>query len=303
MDLKSFEQEFRYLLICLAECRIDLKTWKDWWAVHSAEAKKIISPGDFSRLNCAPCSYGLDTYMVKCQQGAERYLTKMKISFHHSDIYTKGANEEYRLYHENLERKHRTVQEEIQKRYEQRERERKELIDYKIPAHDMNKSDLRILSIHANDLEIIKLLIQWTEFLAGERYAEALSMFQHYNDALNWTPELLESAVYGYGCPGYTREEAEKQFGASDFKITSLLQNSDRNKIITNIDINRYEFEVTKEKAGMWGLSDIDYENILGDIHYDVPLNGEASDLTAIFFLKKLNEQSMTLSFFDLHVM
>ena len=39
-------------------------------------------------------------------------------------------------------------------------------------------------------------------------------------------------------------------------------------------------------------------------IHYDnVPLNGEMSDLTARFFVRKINDDEITLAFIDLHVM
>lgn len=43
---------------------------------------------------------------------------------------------------------------------------------------------------------------------------------------------------------------------------------------------------------------------IVGDVLYDgVPLNGWNSDLTAIFYLKKVDKNYMTLCFQDLHVM
>ena len=35
----------------------------------------------------------------------------------------------------------------------------------------------------------------------------------------------------------------------------------------------------------------------------NVPLNGNMSDLTAIFFVRKVDEDNLTLSFIDLHVM
>ncbi len=55
---------------------------------------------------------------------------------------------------------------------------------------------------------------------------------------LHWTPELLEFAVYTYGCPSYTREEAEEKFGFSDYKVTSILENPNKDKIIDSIDIS-----------------------------------------------------------------
>jgi len=298
----GFEIEFRDRLICLAECRIDLSTWQDWWAVHSAEVKKIISPGDFSRLNCAHSLYGPNTFMSKCQDGAERYLTKMEIAFQHSDIYAKGADEEYRLYHERLAQKHRAAQAEKQKQDNQRQRSLEELLNHKVSINDLRQLGIRTLPTGAKDSEIMKLLIEWTEFLANSEYTEAFEMFQSYNHEVEWTPELLESAVYGYGCPGYSKEEAEKQFGSSDYRVTSLWNNSNRDNILRKIAINYYK--LTEEQAKLRCLTGMDYENIIGDIHYEgVPLNGEESDLTARFFIKRVGKETISLCFYDLHVM
>lgn len=287
----SFESELRDKLVCLAECRIDLTAWNGWWSIHSTEAKEIVSSSDFLYLNCVPSSYGPSSTMVKCQKGAERYLIKKKIPFQHSDIYLKGADEEQRLYRERLEQQRKAQQEEKQMRYKQRAYERKELIDYKIPYDNMKKSGLRTLPISANDVEIIKLLMEWTEFLAQEKYKEALEMFLlDENNELDWTPELLESAVYTYGCPGYTREEAEKEFGSADYIVTSILDNPDKAKIIADIDIS--------SDYGWMGKDDI------AVIHYDnVPLNGKMSDLTARFFVRKIDDNNLTLAFIDLHVL
>lgn len=150
---------------------------------------------------------------------------------------------------------------------------------------------MRTLPITASKEEIRRLVIAWNELLAQEKYKEALEMFLLAEDnELDWTPELLESAVYTYGCPGYTREEAEKAFGSSDYKVTSILENPDREKMIDSIDISSdYEW---------MGKNDI------AVIHYDhVPLNGKMSDLTARFFVRKVDDDKITLAFIDLHVM
>ena len=77
---------------------------------------------------------------------------------------------------------------------------------------------MKTLPITASKEEIRELVIEWNELLAQEKYKEAFEMFPAENNELDWTPELLESAVYTYGCPGYTREEAEREFGSSDYK-------------------------------------------------------------------------------------
>lgn len=288
MDL---QWEFQNQLICLAECRIDLTTWTKWWTAHSAEVKKMIGSGDFVFLNCVPSSLGPNNYMLKCQNGAERYLKKNQIPFEHSDLYEKAAEREFQMHWDKIDQERRLEQEKEQKLYRKKAQERKVLLDYRIPDTNMEKSGLRTLLLPVNDLEIIKLLIEWTELLAQERYKEALEMFLvDKNDDLDWTPELLESAVYTYGCPGYTREEAERKFGFADYKVTSLQDSPDKEKIITDIDISSDFGWMSKDDLAV--------------IHYEeVPLNGEMSDLTARFFVRRLNENRYTLAFIDLHVM
>lgn len=300
----SFELELRDKLLRLAECRMDLVEWKNWWATHSTQVKEIVSPGDFIRLQCASNSYGPDACMLNCQESAERYLTKIEVPFVHSDLYAKRAAEEQKRNLEDFERKRQAELEEKRRHSEQAARKSQALEGYQIPAARMEESGLRTLPMCADDLEIIKLLIEWTELMAAEKYEQALTMFQHYNQEVDWTPALLESAVYSYGCPGLSREEAERLFGSSDYKITSLLHAPDRAQILEYLDIDYDDYApFSEEKARRCGLTGTDYENILGMVHYDVPLNGEASDLTAIFYIKKLNEETMTLSFFNLHVM
>ena len=149
---------------------------------------------------------------------------------------------------------------------------------------------MKTLPITASKEEIRELVIEWNELLAQEKYREAFEMFPAENNELDWTPELLESAVYTYGCPGYTREEAEREFGSSDYKVTSILENPDKDKIIESIDIS--------SDYGWMGKNDI------AVIHYDhVPLNGVMSDLTARFFVRKVTDDKLTLVFIDLHVM
>ncbi|GCD12532.1 hypothetical protein [Clostridium tagluense] len=149
---------------------------------------------------------------------------------------------------------------------------------------------MRTLPIDVRDEEIKNLIIEWNELLAVEKYEEALSMFPSDNLEVEWTSDLLEQAVYGYGVIGYTREEIKEMFGSEDYKITSIFDNKEKDKIMNSIEVSRD-----------WNFKD---ENIIGMVHYDcVPLNGELSDLTARFHIMKIDENNITLKFLDLHVM
>ena len=115
---------------------------------------------------------------------------------------------------------------------------------------------MNTLPINAEDSALLTLLEEWTE--------------------------LLASAVYGYGCPGYTREEAARVFGRADYKVTSLRGSPCRERILRSVDICRFTPKTCPETLGMVR-------------YFNIPLNGEMSDLTGIFYLRKLSETSMTL--------
>ncbi|WP_160679751.1 hypothetical protein [Clostridium sp. C8-1-8] len=149
---------------------------------------------------------------------------------------------------------------------------------------------MRTLRTDVSDGEIRNMVIQWNELLANEKYEEALYMFLSDNSEVEWTPDLLEQAIYGYGVVGYTREEIKEMFGPEDYKITSIHDNKEKDKIINSIEVSR----------------DCNFKDkrIIGSVHYDcIPLNGQLSDLTARFYIKKMDDNNLTLEFLNLHVM
>ena len=172
---------------------------------------------------------------------------------------------------------------------------------------------MKTLPIDAKEEEIRTLVIEWNELLAQEKYAEAIDFILYDNTQERdgkiwiWTPGNLEASVFTYGMPWFSKEEIEKQYGAgsADYKVSSLLQ-LPKDELWDEIEISIQHFDetVSSEKARMWGISGLDYENIIGEVLYDgVPLNGERSDLTALFWIKKVGERDITLVFRDLHVM
>ncbi len=100
MQQDNLAEELRAVLLRLAAGQLTLTEWQAWWAEKAAAVKKLISPGDFSRLNRAPSIYGPNSFMEKCQVGAERYLQKMHITFFHSGVYARAAAEEQRVYNQ-----------------------------------------------------------------------------------------------------------------------------------------------------------------------------------------------------------
>jgi hypothetical protein len=77
------------------------------------------------------------------------------------------------------------------------------------------------------------------------------------------------------------------------YAITPLLGRPDADDIIRN--------KIRVDRRNLYGLDPARY---LGMVHYDdVPLNGERSDLTARFHIRRVGADRLTLEFLDIHVM
>lgn len=119
----------------------------------------------------------------------------------------------------------------------------------------------------------------------------------------------MEAAVFTYGLPWFTKEDMKREFGADcpvDYKVTSILNNPDKDRLLEDIEesIDLFDYDISAEMAKTWGITGLDYKNIIGEVLFDgVPLDGERSDLTALFWIIKVNEKNITLVFRDLHVM
>jgi hypothetical protein len=155
----------------------------------------------------------------------------------------------------------------------------------------------RTLPVNATDEEIKSLVVEWSELLAEKRYQEALAMFPFCNEEMEWTPNLLEKVINGYGVPADSDPETTRMllddWQVSCFEITTLVGRPDKEEII------RDSIEVDREH--LFGLTPGKY---LGMVHYnDVPLCGFRSDLTARFHIKKVGADRLTLEFLDIHVM
>lgn len=172
---------------------------------------------------------------------------------------------------------------------------------------------MKTIPISAGKEGIRNLVVEWLELLAKERYAQALELVLYDNtqtidgERWVWTPERLEAAVYTYGMPWFTKEDIKREYGADtpvDHKVT--LDAPDRDGLLEDIgeSVEFFGKAVTEEKARLWGIEGLDYPNIIGEVLFDgVPLDGERSDLTALFWIQKADEGNVTLVFRDLHVM
>ena len=172
---------------------------------------------------------------------------------------------------------------------------------------------MKTLPITADKSEIKNLVVEWLELLAKEKYSEALNLILYDNtqevDGVLWiwTPQKLEAAVFTYGMPWFTKDDIKRLYGVDskvDYKVTSILSNPNKNQLLERINIEIYDYDVSSEMAKTWAITKLDYKNIIGSVMCDcVFLDGELSDLTALFWIVKVSENNITLIFRDLHMM
>ena len=120
------------------------------------------------------------------------------------------------------------------------------------------------------DSTLLSLIARWVDLLAHQRYREALALLA---PSKHWTPELLETVISNYGfvepCPDGER-----------FVVTPISEATGDGP----------RAEVT------W------FDDHRGYVHYDLPLNGEWSDVTAEFDIVAEGD-GFTLALDDIHVM
>ena len=137
----------------------------------------------------------------------------------------------------------------------------------------------------APDGALKALVVEWSELLAVGKFADALAMFPNAGHP-DWTPDLLARTIAGYGLP-------EPHPNGNIYTVTPLQDRPDADEIIRE--------EITVDRENLYGLDPAHY---LGMIHYDdVPLNGQRSDLTARFNIRRVRADRLTLEFLDIHVM
>jgi hypothetical protein len=144
--------------------------------------------------------------------------------------------------------------------------------------------------VSVSDDDLRRAVARWSELLAEKRFAEALAMFGVWEDeyADEWTPELLETTIANYGC-------SEPDPEGRVFAVTSLYE-------LPGVNVDEYiARHIELDRQNLYGL---DASRYLGMIHFDgVPLNGDPSDLTARFNIRKVGEDRLTLEFVDILVM
>jgi hypothetical protein len=123
----------------------------------------------------------------------------------------------------------------------------------------------------ASDDDLVRFVDQWASLMESEDYAAAYEFTSH-DPYKKWTPALMQEVVKAYG------ESSPSQ------KVT--LQG-----IPTDITQRK---EVTRWPKNQYGA--------VGEIWYDLNINGMVSDLTATFTIIE-SESGLRIELNDIHVM
>lgn len=140
------------------------------------------------------------------------------------------------------------------------------------------------LPINATPQIILEAVEQWIALLVKEDYQAAYE-FTEQDEKNEWTHELIKAVICGYGLP-------EPHPNGKIYKITAINKAKlvDRNKRYQDVNYFEQPLDYTEKKA-----------QIIGNVIYDLPLNGEWSDLSATFYILK-KEEYITLELDEIHV-
>jgi hypothetical protein len=134
--------------------------------------------------------------------------------------------------------------------------------------------------------EDIEAAVQtWLDLLAEDMYDDAYAFTLH-DPYYQWTPYLLEQVINGYGLP------FEEDSKLSKCKVTSWVTAED-NGSKHNKDIEWYDIPTLHPSSS---------HMIIGEVFYDLPIDGIWSDLTAIFQILQIDDY-VTLELNDIQML
>jgi hypothetical protein len=130
---------------------------------------------------------------------------------------------------------------------------------------------MRPLSTTPTDQDLIAYVDHWASLLEKEAYSEAYQWTDH-DPAMGWTPDLIRKVIKSYG------EASPAQRATVEGKPTDITQR----KKVTRWPENRLKG--------------------VGEVWYDLNIDGFASDLTATFWVVS-TQGGLLLRLNDIHVM
>src|SRR5688500_82863 len=130
---------------------------------------------------------------------------------------------------------------------------------------------MKQLPANSSDRDLIAFIDQWVLLLEKESYLEAFQFTDHDPD-MGWTPDLIRSVIKAYG------NASPAQRVTLEGKPTDITQ---------------------RKEVSRWPQNRL---KGVGEVWYDLNIDGFASDLTASFWIVSI-ENGIVLRLNDIHVM
>jgi hypothetical protein len=127
------------------------------------------------------------------------------------------------------------------------------------------------LPANATDEEILDVVRKWASALARQDYEAAFAMTTH-DPYYRWTPDLIKAVIQGYGLP-------EPRWDGKIFQVTPI-------ETAVGGPPPRHEVEYFEQPRPISETGQM----AVGEVWFDLPLNGEWSDLTATFEICRSND-------------
>lgn len=130
---------------------------------------------------------------------------------------------------------------------------------------------MTVLPVASSDDDLIGFVDRWAAALENEEYEKAFELTE-INREMNWTPELIQKVIKSYG------NALPTQRVTLQGKPTDITQ---------------------RKKVTRWPKNKL---NEIGEVWYDLNIDGFASDLTATFEIVS-TEAGLLLRLNEIHVM
>jgi hypothetical protein len=136
------------------------------------------------------------------------------------------------------------------------------------------------LPANAPDADILALVQRWADLLAEGGYVQSQSLLMGNGAERDWPPQLVAELIGSYELPpAVDTSEKSRVTPVGEARVFDIQPRP---------SVSRWE---TRGRPG-----------VVGDVHFDLPINGAWSDLTAIFFLQQV-AGGIALELFDIHVL
>ncbi len=147
-------------------------------------------------------------------------------------------------------------------------------------------NNMKQLPVDARNQDILQWVRAWVDLLAEERYEAACNaLYRPPGDQA--TPEMIERAIRHYGS---ATEEGQEDRAV--YKVTPIETTAPPN----------HPLNQDQEGVLRWGGGEAAIPTAVGVVHFDLPLNGEWSGLTAILSIHEI-DASLIFSLDDLRVL